>query len=57
MRNETQRLLGDADLREKIRNVGGLEPYVTTPEEFRALLRAEHAKYGQIVKAAGARID
>jgi tripartite-type tricarboxylate transporter receptor subunit TctC len=57
LRNETHRLLGDADLREKIRNVGGLEPYVTTPEEFRALLRAEHAKYGQIVKAAGARID
>jgi tripartite-type tricarboxylate transporter receptor subunit TctC len=57
LRNETHRLLGEPDLREKIRNVGGLEPYVTTPEEFRALLRDEHAKYGQIVKAAGARID
>jgi tripartite-type tricarboxylate transporter receptor subunit TctC len=57
LRSETHRLLADADVREKIRNVGGLEPYVTTPEEFRALLRAEHAKYGQIVKAAGARID
>ena len=57
LRSETHRLLGEADLREKIQNVGGLEPYVTTPEEFRALLREEHAKYGQIVKATGARID
>jgi tripartite-type tricarboxylate transporter receptor subunit TctC len=57
LRTETNRLLADADMLQKIRNVGGLEPYVTTPEEFRALLRSEHAKYGQIVKAAGARID
>jgi tripartite-type tricarboxylate transporter receptor subunit TctC len=57
LRNETGRLLADDDLRGKIRNVGGLEPYVTTPEEFAAQLRAEHAKYGQIVKAVGARID
>jgi tripartite-type tricarboxylate transporter receptor subunit TctC len=57
LRAETNRLLADTDLRETIRNVGGLEPYVTTPEELGALLRSEHAKYGQIVKAAGARID
>lgn len=57
LRSETGKLLADADVREKIRNVGGLEPYVTTPEEFSALLRDEYAKYGQIVKAAGAKID
>jgi tripartite-type tricarboxylate transporter receptor subunit TctC len=57
LRSETANLLADADVREKIRNVGGLEPYITTPEEFAALLRAEYAKYGQIVKAAGAKID
>jgi tripartite-type tricarboxylate transporter receptor subunit TctC len=50
-------LLADEDLRGKIRNVGGLEPYVTTPAEFAAQLRAEHAKYGRIVKAVGARVD
>jgi tripartite-type tricarboxylate transporter receptor subunit TctC len=57
VRSETNRLLADADLREKIRNLGGLEPYVTTPEEFGALIRAEYARYGQIVKAAGAKVD
>jgi tripartite-type tricarboxylate transporter receptor subunit TctC len=41
----------------KIRNVGGLEPYVTTPEEFAAQLRSEYAKYAEIVKAVGAKVD
>jgi tripartite-type tricarboxylate transporter receptor subunit TctC len=57
LRSETNRLLGEADFRDKIRNLGGLEPYVTTPEEFAALIRAEHAKYAQVVKAAGAKVD
>ena len=57
LRKETNRLLAEADFRDKIRNLGGLEPYVTTPEEFAALIRAEHAKYAQVVKAAGAKVD
>lgn len=57
LRRETNRLLADPEVREKVRNLGGLEPYVTTPEEFSALIRAEHAKYGEIVRAAGAKID
>jgi tripartite-type tricarboxylate transporter receptor subunit TctC len=57
LRSEIGKLLADADMRERIRNLGGLEPYVTTPEEFRAQLRSEYARYGQIVKAAGAKVD
>jgi tripartite-type tricarboxylate transporter receptor subunit TctC len=57
LRSETHRLLADEDFRSRIRNLGGLEPYATTPEEFAALIRAEHAKYAQVVKAAGAKID
>jgi tripartite-type tricarboxylate transporter receptor subunit TctC len=57
VRAETARLLADEDFRSRIRNLGGLEPYVTTPEALSALIRAEHAKYAQVVKAAGAKID
>lgn len=57
LRNEISRLLADPEMQQRVRNLGGLEPYVTTPEEFAAVLRAEHAKYADIVKAAGARID
>ena len=57
LRQETNRLLSDEDFRGRIRNLGGLDPYITTPEEFAALIRTEHAKYAQVVKAAGAKVD
>jgi tripartite-type tricarboxylate transporter receptor subunit TctC len=57
LRSETHRLLAEPDLRDKVRNLGGLEPYLSTPDEFAALIRTEYAKYGQIVKSAGAKID
>jgi tripartite-type tricarboxylate transporter receptor subunit TctC len=54
LRAEVNKLLQDP---EQIRRLGGLEPYLTTPEEFQALLRREYLKYGEIVKAVGVRID
>jgi tripartite-type tricarboxylate transporter receptor subunit TctC len=53
----TNAVLADPATAEKIRRVGGLEPYSSTPDEFAALLRAEYAKYGEIVKAVGAKVD
>src|SRR5258706_2582095 len=57
LRAEINRLLADADMREKVHSVGGLEPFISTPEEFTALIRAEHAKYGEAVKGVGVKID
>jgi tripartite-type tricarboxylate transporter receptor subunit TctC len=54
---ETNRLLANSDMRDKIRAVGGLEPFISTPDEFSALIRAEYLKYAEVVKAVGARID
>ena len=54
LRTEVNKLLQDP---EQIRRLGGLEPYITTPQEFQALLRSEFAKYAEVVKAAGAKID
>jgi len=57
LHGEVNRLLADAQLRDKVLGVGGLEPFITTPEEFAALIRAEYAKYGEVVKATGVKID
>jgi len=57
LRAETGRLLADADVRERVRNIGGLDPYVTTPQEFAAQIRAEYSRYGEVVKAMGVKID
>jgi len=57
LHGETNRLLASAEMRDRIRNVGGLEPFISTPEEFAALIRAEYLKYAEVVKAVGAKID
>jgi tripartite-type tricarboxylate transporter receptor subunit TctC len=57
LHDETNRLLEDAGTRERIAKLGGLTPFVTRPDEFAALIRSQHAKYGEVVKAIGAKID
>ncbi len=57
LHEETNRLLAGTELRDKVLGVGGLEPFISTREEFAELIRAEYAKYGEVVKATGVRID
>ena len=57
LHGEINRLLTGTDMREKVLKVGGLEPFITTREEFAALIRTEYAKYGEVVKAIGVKID
>ena len=57
LHGEINLLLASAALRDKVLGVGGLEPFISTPEEFAALIRTEYAKYGEVVKATGVKID
>ena len=57
LRAETNKALELADVREKLSNAGGVEPWITTPEEFGAEMKSEFATYGKIVKEVGARVD
>ena len=57
LRAEISRLLTESDMRDRLRNLGGLEPFVTAPEEFAAMIRSDYAKYGLVVKAVGATVD
>jgi tripartite-type tricarboxylate transporter receptor subunit TctC len=56
IRAETARLLADPAARERIHGIA-LDPFVTTPQEFAAFVRAEHRKYGEVVRAARIKID
>jgi len=57
LRTELKRVLESPDIKQKMNAAGGLDPYVTTPEEFSALIKRDYAKYSKVVKDIGIKLD
>lgn len=53
---EVNRVLAMPDVRQRLASEGG-DALGGTPEQFAAFLRAEHAKWGRVVKESGAKVD
>lgn len=53
---EIVRLLTLPDVQEKLA-AQGMEPFPTTSDQFAAILRADYAKYGEIIRSANIKID
>ena len=53
---DIRKALAMPDVKEKLA-AQGMEPYVTTPDEFAAIVKADVAKYGQVIKAGNIKID
>jgi tripartite-type tricarboxylate transporter receptor subunit TctC len=54
---ETIKALKMADVIERLGTQGGNELVGSTPEQFSALIKAEIAKYGKVIKEAGIRVE
>jgi tripartite-type tricarboxylate transporter receptor subunit TctC len=57
LRTELRRVLENPDLKQKMNAAGGLDPYLTTPEEFSALIKRDYEKYAKVVKEIGIKLD
>ena len=57
LRAEIRKALELPEVREKMNAAGGLDPYITTPDEFAALIRRDHAKYAKVVKDLAIKLD
>jgi len=57
LRSETKKALELPEVREKLHAAGGLEPLVTTPEEFTALIRRDYDRFGKLIKEGGIKAD
>ncbi len=57
LRAAIEKALAAPDVRQKLNSAGGVEPFVTTPDEFAALIRRDYDKYGKIVKTIGIKLD
>jgi tripartite-type tricarboxylate transporter receptor subunit TctC len=53
---EVKRIFSDPQVKSALENVGG-EPAPMTPDAFAAFARTERAKWAEVVKAAGVRIE
>ena len=53
---EMARILATSDVVERLVNQG-LEPLISTPEQFAALLKDEIMRWNRIVKESGAKLD
>ncbi len=56
MSTEVARSLAMPDVRKYLSNQG-MEPFISTPEQVAALIKADIAKYAKIIKAANIKID
>jgi tripartite-type tricarboxylate transporter receptor subunit TctC len=57
LRVELKRVLEAPDVKQKMNAAGGLDPYLTTPEEFQALIKRDYEKYARVVKEIGIKLD
>ncbi|HEY6821473.1 MAG TPA: tripartite tricarboxylate transporter substrate binding protein [Burkholderiales bacterium] len=57
LRAELRKALESPDAKQRLARAGGLEPFITTPEEFNALIKREYEKYGKVVKDLGLKVD
>ena len=57
LRTEVRKILDLPEVKERMNAAGGLDPYITTPEEFQALIRRDYAKYAKVVKDVGIKLD
>ncbi len=57
LRTEINKALATADVKDKFAKGGSLEPMITTPEEFLAMIKADYEKFGKVVKDIGVKLD
>ncbi|HEY1327228.1 MAG TPA: tripartite tricarboxylate transporter substrate binding protein [Casimicrobiaceae bacterium] len=57
LRTEVGKALADPGVVTKLANAGGLEPLITTPDAFEALIRQDYDKYGKLVRDIGVHVD
>jgi tripartite-type tricarboxylate transporter receptor subunit TctC len=57
LRGELRKVLEEPGVKDRLNAAGGLEPFATTPEEFAALIRRDHERYGKLIREVGIRAD
>jgi tripartite-type tricarboxylate transporter receptor subunit TctC len=57
LRAELNAVLSMPQVRDTLISSGAGEPYVTTPPELTALIRADYERYGSVIRSIGLKVD
>jgi tripartite-type tricarboxylate transporter receptor subunit TctC len=57
LRLEIRKVLELPEIRDKLHAAGGLEPLITSPEEFSSLIRRDYDRFGKLIKEVGIKAD
>ena len=57
LRAELNAVLATPEVKERLVTGGAGEPYITTPAEFAAMLRADYERYGNVIQSIGFKVD
>ena len=57
LRTELNAVLATPEVKERLVTSGAGEPYITTPDEFAAVLRADYERYGKVIRSIGFKVD
>ncbi|HYF18547.1 MAG TPA: tripartite tricarboxylate transporter substrate binding protein [Ramlibacter sp.] len=55
LNTELARILNTPDMKEKLAGQGA-DPFINTPDQFAAIIRADSARYGKVIKEAGIKV-
>ena len=57
LRNELKEVAAQSEFKERLANTGSGEPYLVTPEELTARIRADYEKYGKLIRSIGVKVE
>ena len=57
LREELKAVPAQPEFKEKLANTGSGEPYIVTPEELTARIKADYEKYGKLIRSIGVKVE
>jgi tripartite-type tricarboxylate transporter receptor subunit TctC len=57
LRKDVARVLASHELAESFANAGGIEPFITSPDEMQKLIKRDQAKYSKLISELKLKID
>ena len=57
LHGEVQRIFADPDYRRKVLQPNALQPIADSPDDYAALIKADAAKWGNVIRAANIKVD